>query len=89
MLVLLACLLDLLALGASSSSVTFIFERPLIPAIYRSVVVGGGVFAEIYKNCFKLMLSSARAVLKVSRTQAREGLIRAGLSDQHHAPLGT
>lgn len=82
------CLFDLLALGASSGSVTFIFERPLISAICRGAVVGGGVFAEIYKNCFKLTLSSASAVLRASRTQAREGLIRAGLSDQHRAPLG-
>lgn len=79
MLVLLNCLFDLSALGASLDSVTFIFERPLISAVYRSVGVGGGggsgVFAEIYKNCFKLMLSSASAALKARRTQAREGLI--------------
>lgn len=87
---LLNCLFDLLALGASSGSVTFIFERPLISAIYRGVVVvgSGGVFAEIYKNCFKLTLSSASTVLKASKTQGREGLIQAGLSDQHLTPLG-
>lgn len=87
---LLNCLFDLSALGASSDSVTFIFERPLISASYGGVGGGGsaGVFAEIYKNCSKLMLSSASAVLKASRTQAREGLVQAGLSDQHRAPLG-
>ena len=60
-------------------SVTFVFERPLISALYRSVVVvvvgGSGVFAEIYMNCFKLMLSSASAALKARRTQAKKGLI--------------